>query len=52
MECSGAGNALWGRGHTAARKTGQRVGERETEFDPELSGTGNKGGGVCALLHS
>ena len=53
VPCSArAGNALWGRGHTAAWKTEQQVGERETKFDPELSGIGNSGGGVCALLHS
>lgn len=42
----------FGEGDTAAWKTEQQVGERETKFDPELSGIGNSGGGVCALLHS
>ena len=51
VACSaqGVGNVLWGRGHRAAWKTEQGVGEsRRQKFDPELSGAGAEGGGARA----
>ena len=45
----GVGNVLRGRGHRAAWKTEQGVGESwRQKFDPELSGAGAEGGGACA----
>lgn len=51
VACSaqGVGNVLWGRGHRAAWKTEQGVGESwRQKFDPELSGAGAEGGGARA----